>query len=373
MEHDEIYLTRAFKLSQLGKFTTSPNPNVGCVIVNNKTIVGEGYHKFTGQVHAEIYALKMAGNLSKGSTVYVTLEPCTHYGKTAPCVDALINSKISRIVIGMLDPNPNITGTSIDKFKKAGIEVVNNTNLLNLRINKGFFKRMKTGLPLITLKMAISLDGRIAMKSGESKWITSLPSRKDLQIIRATSDAILSTSSTVLRDNPSLSVKWSKLSYEIQNNYSINTLRQPIKVIIDSKNRVNINHKVITNCGRTLLVRLKKDNIIWPKSVEQCIIPKKLDSNKIKRINLTFLMKYLGNKQINTILVEAGASLASALLKEKLIDELIIYQAPKLLGHDAYPLCFLPEINKLNEAYVLSLINIKQIGSDIRLHFKLYK
>jgi len=206
---DKYFMKYALSLAKKGKFTTSPNPNVGCVIVHNNKIIGKGFHSKTGKSHAEIYALKMAGEKSKGATAYITLEPCNYYGKTPPCTDALINAGIQRVVVAMEDPNPKVSGSGLLKLKNAGIKITNNLLIDKAeKLNLGFLKRMRIGIPYIQCKLAASIDGRTALSSGESKWITSKESRQDVQIFRAQADAILTSSSTVLFDNPSLNVRW---------------------------------------------------------------------------------------------------------------------------------------------------------------------
>lgn len=364
---DEEYLLKALKLARRGRFTTMPNPNVGCVIVKDNHIVGEGYHVRAGEDHAEINALRVAGNLAKGATVYVTLEPCSHYGRTPPCTEALIESGIKRIVIAMLDPNPYVRGKGVVALKKAGIIVHHDFMLKEAEsINKGFLKRIRTGLPWVKLKLAASLDGRSAMCSGESKWITSIQSRQDVQCFRAESDVILSTASTVLADNPRLNVRWACLPEEIKYHYSSNKIRQPWRVIIDSANRILPTHRCIQNEGKIFLARIKKDNLNWPKSVKQLLIP---PNNKYdnKKVNLVELIKVLSYFEINTIWVEAGPTLSGALISIGLVDELILYQSIKFLGADAKPVCFLPNIKRLKDAKHFDLIDIKNVGPDVRL------
>lgn len=370
MKYDNFFLERAFKLAEYGRFTTSPNPNVGCVIVRNGNIIGEGYHQNAGGPHAEIYALRMAGNLSKGATIYITLEPCNHYGRTPPCTIAIVASGIIRAVIGMLDPNPHITGGGIFYLKKAGIEVRYNLMLKKAKsINCGFIKRMCTGYPYIKLKLAMSIDGRTAMKSGESKWITSKKSLENTQRLRAESDVILSTSSTILIDNPKLNVRWCELPSKIKKLYPQEKLRQPIRVIIDSKNRLMPYHNIIRELGDVWLIRLIQDKLSWPKKVSQIILPS-LDIKDNQFINLTSLMKYFGEHHINNILIESGAQLAGALLNAKLIDELILYIAPKLLGFDAKPLFAISGLKQLNNVPNFTVIDMLSMGVDICLRLK---
>ncbi|URJ23573.1 bifunctional diaminohydroxyphosphoribosylaminopyrimidine deaminase/5-amino-6-(5-phosphoribosylamino)uracil reductase RibD [Blochmannia endosymbiont of Camponotus sp. C-003] len=365
--HDKKFLIRAFQLAWKGRFTTMPNPNVGCVIVRDNKIVGEGYHIRTGGAHAEIHALRIAGNLAQGATAYITLEPCSHYGRTPPCTTALINSGIKRVVVAMLDPYFYARGRGLHLLQKAGIEVQHSLMLEEAEsINRGFLKRVRTGFPWVKLKLAASLDGRTAMSSGESKWITSIQARQDVQHFRAESDVILSTASTVLADDPKLNVRWTCFSDEMKRIYANHQIRQPLRVIIDSANRVLPAHRAIRYKGKILLVRLKKDHQNWPPSVEQLLLSS-INYRGRHQINLTELMQHLGYRGINNIWVEAGATFSGVLLDIGLVDELILYQATKFLGSDARPLCLLPDIKYLNDIKSFKLIDIKNVGPDIRL------
>ncbi|CAD83747.1 bifunctional pyrimidine deaminase/reductase in pathway of riboflavin synthesis [Candidatus Blochmanniella floridana] len=370
-DNDLIYLSRAFRLARKGRFTTMPNPNVGCVIVKENKVIGEGYHIRAGEDHAEIHALRIAGDSARGATVYVTLEPCSHYGRTPPCTTALINSGIKCVVISMLDPDPEIKGRGVRLLQESGILVRHSLMLSEAEhINKGFIKRIRTGMPWIKVKLAASLDGRTAMKTGESKWITSVQSRQDVQCFRAESDVILSTATTILIDNPHLNVRWSFFPKNIQLKYCREHIRQPLRVIIDSANRVLPTHRFIQNSGKVILVRLKKDNLNWPESVEQLLAPE-INLVGSYQINLEALMKYLGYvRKINNVWVEAGPTLSGSLLDIGLVDELILYQSIKFLGSNAKPLCFLPNIDNLKDVKTFKLLNIKNIGPDIRLTLK---
>ncbi|UOY04634.1 bifunctional diaminohydroxyphosphoribosylaminopyrimidine deaminase/5-amino-6-(5-phosphoribosylamino)uracil reductase RibD [Candidatus Blochmanniella pennsylvanica] len=365
--HDKRFLTRALQLAWKGRFTTMPNPNVGCVIVRNNKIIGEGYHIRAGEAHAEIHALRIAGNLAQGATAYITLEPCSHYGRTPPCTTALINAGIKRVVVAMLDPHFYARGRGLHLLQQAGIEVQHSLMLPEAEsINRGFLKRIRTGFPWVKLKLAASLDGRTAMSSGESKWITSIQARQDVQRFRAESDVILSTAGTVLADDPKLNVRWECFSDEMKRIYANNQIRQPLRVIIDSANRVLPTHRVIRYEGKILLVRLKKDHRNWPSSVEQLLLSS-INCHGHHRINLTELMQHLGYREINNIWVEAGATFSGVLLDIGLVDELILYQAIKFLGSDARPLCLLPNIKCLNDIKSFKLLDIKNIGPDLRL------
>lgn len=363
MSQDLVYMARAIELARLGRFTTAPNPNVGCVIVRNGQIVGEGYHHKAGEPHAEVHALRMAGAAAKDSTAYVTLEPCSHYGRTPPCADALISAGVARVVVAMQDPNPKVAGQGLARLRAAGIET--EFGVLEQQaeaLNRGFLKRMRTGLPYVTLKLAASLDGRTAMASGESKWITSPGSRQDVQGFRAESAAILSTGATVVADDPELTVRWPTLAPEIREVYPESQLRQPLRVIIDSQSRVTPQHKLIGQPGNTLLVGRCQDRQPWPDNVAQI-----LTVDEKRSVDLPLLMQALGQQQINSIWTEAGANLAGALIQARLVDELIIYIAPKLLGDSARGLCHLPGLSLLADVPQFDIIDVQQIGSDIRL------
>lgn len=357
-------MSYAIDLAYKGRFTTTPNPNVGCLIVNNKNIVGQGWHYRVGEPHAEIYALNMAGHFSKNATVYVTLEPCSHIGNTKPCCDALIQSGISRIVIAMQDPNPKVCGQGIKRLKEAGIDVTCGYMQKEAeKINPGFLKRMRTGLPWIQLKLASSLDGKIALYNGKSKWITSSASRCDVQRLRAESSAILSTSATVLKDNPNLIVRWEELHNDIQCIYPLKDLRQPIRVIIDSKNKITPKYHVANYLSRTILVRLKIDKKNhWPDNVEQIIL-----SSKKNKINIFNLLKTLGKRKINKLLIESGSKLSGFFLEHNLIDELIIYLSGKVLGHEAKSLFHLKKIKNMMYVPNFNFQEMYKIGKDIRL------
>jgi diaminohydroxyphosphoribosylaminopyrimidine deaminase/5-amino-6-(5-phosphoribosylamino)uracil reductase len=366
MHNDEFYLARAFELARLGRFTTTPNPNVGCVIVREGNIVGEGYHLRAGEPHAEVHALRMAGEQARGATAYVTLEPCSHHGRTPPCAEALIAAGVSRVVAAMQDPNPQVAGRGLYKLQQAGVEVRHGVMLAEAEaVNLGFLKRMRTGFPYVQLKLGASLDGRTAMASGESQWITSKQARQDVQRLRAESSAILSTSATVLADDPSLTVRWDELDSDTQQIYPRENLRQPLRIILDSQNRLTPQHRVIQQPGTTWLARLQPDAQTWPEGVEQLSFPA-LGGG----IDLVVMMMQLAKRQVNSIWVEAGAQLAGALLQAGLVDELIVYVAPKLLGDNARGLCQLPGLTQLADAPEFVFSDVRQVGPDLRLRLK---
>lgn len=361
---DELYMARALKLAARGRFTTHPNPNVGCVIVKDGEIVGEGFHYRAGEPHAEVHALRMAGEQAQGATAYVTLEPCSHHGRTPPCCEALIAAGVSRVVAAMQDPNPQVAGRGLYRLQQEGVDVSHGLMMNEAEaLNKGFLKRMRTGFPWIQLKMGASLDGRTAMASGESQWITSPQARRDVQRLRAQSHAILTSSATVLADDPALTVRWDELNADTQALYPQENLRQPLRIVIDSQNRVTPQHRIVEQAGETLFARTREDERQWPENVRTLLVP---EHNG--RLDLVVLMMLLGKQQINSIWVEAGSTLAGALLEAGLVDELIVYIAPKLLGSDARGLCVLPGLEKLEQAPHFKFNEIRHVGPDICLH-----
>lgn len=360
---DELYMARALELARRGRFTTMPNPNVGCVIVRDGEMVGEGWHQRAGEPHAEVHALRMAGEKARGATAYVTLEPCSHHGRTPPCCDALIAAGVTRVVAAMQDPNPQVAGRGLHRLHQAGIEVSHGLMMPEAEaLNRGFLKRMRTGFPWIQLKLGASLDGRTAMDSGESQWITSEAARRDVQRLRAQSAAILSSSATVLADDPSLTVRWAELNAESQALLNEQQLRQPVRVIIDSQNRVTPQHRLIEQPGETWLMRHQPDQQSWPADVTQIAVPL-----REQQLDLVAMMMLLGQRQINSVWVEAGATLAGALLQAGLVDELIVYLAPKLLGHEGRGLCQLPGLSQLADAPAFRFSDVRQVGDDLRL------
>ncbi|PIJ40632.1 bifunctional diaminohydroxyphosphoribosylaminopyrimidine deaminase/5-amino-6-(5-phosphoribosylamino)uracil reductase RibD [Tatumella sp. OPLPL6] len=361
---DQVFMQQALDLANRGRFTTSPNPNVGCVIVQDGEVVGQGWHKKAGEGHAEVNALREAGDKARGATAYVTLEPCSHHGRTPPCCDALIAAGISRVVVAMQDPNPQVAGRGLHRLRQAGIDV--EFGLLAAEaeaLNRGFLKRMRTGFPWVQLKMATSLDGRTAMANGESKWITSSAARQDVQTFRAQASAILTTSKTVLADNPSMNVRWSELTPAVQASIGgEELLRQPIRVVLDRHRQVNDDQTLFTVAEAQtwrVVTQPGEDPSCWAKTLA---VPEHQEN-----IDLVALMMVLGKQEVNTVWVEAGASLAGQLLQAGVVDELILYMAPTLLGTDARGLCVLPGLEHLAQALRFEIQDIQQVGPDIRI------
>lgn len=340
---DERFMMMALDEAKKGEFTTRPNPAVGCVIIKNNLIIGKGFHPKAGFSHAEIFALadaKNNGQNTAGATVYVSLEPCSHTGKTPPCVDALIHSGVTRVVVACADPNPQVAGRGIQKLLDAGISVsLGVCQKQAYELNAGFLKAMATGLPFVRLKMGISLDGRIAMQNGESRWITGELSRMDVQRLRAKSGAIITGSATIIADDPALNVRLPDVELD---NIGITAIPQPKIVVVDRRGKLSPDDDFTV---------LKNPNtLIW-------------------QDDLPALLKILVAKyQCHDVLVETGATLATSFLSQNLVDELIIYQAPCLLGATARPM-FGGQFERLQDKFDFTLMNVERLGDDIKMVF----
>ena len=361
---DVAFMQLALDLAKQGEFTTTPNPSVGCVLVKDGKVVGKGFHVKAGEPHAEVMALREAGEKARGATAYVTLEPCSHFGRTPPCAKGLVEAGVSKVIAAMCDPNPQVAGKGLQILSDAGIESAVGLLEENAeQLNKGFLKRMRTGKPFVQLKLAMSIDGKTAMASGESKWITGAQARADVQQYRAKASAILSTSQTVLADDPSLNVRWEELPSDVKAGYSQEKLRQPVRVILDSSHKVRSDFKVFLTESPVWLVG-EDDYPLTGFPVFTDYL--QLDRNQ-GETRLQALMAELGKRQINTLWVEAGATLAGALIAENLVDELIIYMAPKLLGDQARDLCHLPNLTQLADAPLWQLQSCESVGDDLKL------
>ena len=361
---DVAFMQLALNLAKQGEFTTTPNPSVGCVLVKDGEVVGKGFHAKAGEPHAEVMALREAGENARGATAYVTLEPCSHFGRTPPCAKGLVEAGVSKVIAAMCDPNPQVAGKGLQILTDAGIESAVGLLEENAeQLNKGFLKRMRTGKPFVQLKLAMSIDGKTAMTSGESKWITGAQARADVQQYRAKASAILSTSQTVLADDPSLNVRWEELPPDVKAVYPQEKLHQPVRVILDSGHKVRSDFKVFSTESPVWLVGEDDYPLAgFPVFTEYL----KLDRNQ-GETRLQALMAELGKRQINTLWVEAGATLAGALIAENLVDELIIYMAPKLLGDQARDLCHLPNLTQLADAPLWQLQSCEPVGDDLKL------
>ena len=365
---DISYMRRALELASLGLYSTYPNPAVGCVIVKDGRIIGEGYHHKAGQPHAEIEALKSADYNVAGATCYVTLEPCSHYGRTPPCALKLVEMKVARVVIACGDPNPQVAGRGIKILRDAGIEVTEHVlEQEAFELNRAFFKAIVENIPYVSVKIGMSLDARTALASGESQWITGEESRSDVQDLRATSDALITGIGTVTADNPRLNVRYSDLPTEVRSKISADTLRQPLKVVLDSRGTLDINKYQLFTTGR----------VLWCTADDgvETTLEERINS-QVTRVTLPFenglidlkaLLAYLGTLGIRRALVEAGATLSSAFIEQALADEIICYVAPKIIGGSSKSTFRLPEIADLNArtAYKFSKTELK--GADVKL------
>ncbi|MGR6660736.1 bifunctional diaminohydroxyphosphoribosylaminopyrimidine deaminase/5-amino-6-(5-phosphoribosylamino)uracil reductase RibD [Avibacterium paragallinarum] len=361
-QRDHEFMQMALDLAKLGRFTTTPNPSVGCVLVKNGGVIGKGFHLKAGEPHAEVMALREAGENARGATAYVTLEPCSHFGRTPPCAKGLIEAGVAKVIAAMTDPNPQVAGRGLAMLQQAGVETA--VGLLAEKaelLNQGFLTRMRHNRSFVQLKMAMSLDGRTAMANGESKWITGELARQDVQQYRASASAILSTSETVLMDNPMLNVRWTQLPAEVQQQYPDTALRQPVRIILDSQHRVTPECQLFQQPTPVWLVGYQeRDLSAFPEFCQSIQIEKTPDF-------FTALLKYLSEQQINTLWVEAGSGLAGALIEAKWVDELIVYIAPKLLGDQGKGLCHLPHLHKLADAPHWTLQSVTPIGDDLKL------
>ena len=349
-------MARALQLAKRGLFTTDPNPRVGCVIVKDSKIIGEAWHQRAGESHAEINALNDADGQAQHADCYVTLEPCSHYGRTAPCADALIEASVKRVFIAMKDPNPLVAGQGIAKLKAAGIEVT--VGILENeaeQLNSGFCKRMRTGRPFVRSKIAMSLDGRTAMASGESQWITGAAARQDVQKLRAQSSAIMTGTGTLLVDDPSLTVRPQGDWY-----HEDQSVRQPLRIVVGKDSEIPEYAQLFDDLHDVLLVTTKqrdRGNV-----VDVLTVPEKKG-----HVDLNSMMTALAKRGINEIMVEAGSRLNGALLEAGLIDELIIYMAPKLMGDSAKGLFHLPELQTMAQNIDLTITDIRAVGDDWRI------
>ncbi|MDP6164012.1 MAG: bifunctional diaminohydroxyphosphoribosylaminopyrimidine deaminase/5-amino-6-(5-phosphoribosylamino)uracil reductase RibD [Candidatus Thioglobus sp.] len=338
-QQDTECMALALKLSRLGRGSVEANPMVGCVITRDNKIIAQDYHRQYGKGHAEINALDQINHKADNCNVYVTLEPCSHQGKTPPCVKALINANVAKVFVATLDSNLEVSGSGVKLLRDSGIEV--EVGLLEksaLEINRGFLKRMKTDLPFVTSKIAMSLDGRVAMRNGQSKWITSDASRNDVQILRSQNQAILTGSGTILNDNPMLTIR----------NQELNS--KPLRVVIDSNNQITDKSlNIFSNDSETLILNESNSKV--------------LENGKL---DLKSAVIYIGSLGINNLLLEAGSGLNGAMMEAGLIDEFIIYTAPIILGSDAQPMMQIP-IKEMSEKISLNIIELTQVSNDIKI------
>lgn len=351
-----VYMQQALDLAAQGQFSVGTNPMVGCVVVRDGDVVGRGWHERPGEPHAEVYALREAGAAAKGATVYVTLEPCSHFGRTPPCADALIKAEVGRVVVAMQDPNPLVSGAGISRLLEAGIAVEVGVLAAQAELlNRGFISRMQRRRPWLRVKLAATLDGRTALENGVSQWITGPAARRDVHRWRAQSGAILSTARTVLADNAKLTVRHEAAE------------QQPLRVVIDSRQQLTPQHPFFLETAPVLLVYAgaredADDSHQWPEHVGRCWLPA-LNG----RVDLNALLEELAVRGVNNVWTECGAELAGALLTAGLVDELIIYMAPKLFGNSGLSLLQLPAFQQVEQVPELIIKDLRLVGEDIRV------
>ena len=351
---DRQHMARALQLAARGLYTTTPNPRVGCVLVQEGRVVGEGWHERAGGPHAEVVALMAAGEAARGATAYVTLEPCSHHGRTPPCADALIAGGVARVVAAMRDPHAAVCGAGIARLRNAGIEVALGLAAEEAReLNIGFVTRHERGTPWVRLKVAASLDGKTALANGASQWITAAEARRDGHAWRARACAILTGIGTVAEDDPQLTVR------------EVETPRQPLRVLVDSRLDVSPDARILAG-GRTLVFAARNDPAkrrrLADRGAEVVVLP-----NAGGKVDLAALMRELGRREINELHVEAGFKLNGSLLREDLVDELLVYLAPSILGDPARGMFDLPQVPSLDQRRALELREQRLIGTDLRL------
>jgi len=347
-------MARALELAERGLYTTTPNPRVGCVIVQGGVVAGEGWHERAGAAHAEVNALAQAGQRARGSTAYVSLEPCVHHGRTGPCTQALIQAGVARVVAALPDPNPKVSGRGLDELRRAGIEAA--AGLLEnegRELNIGFVSRMTRGRPWVRLKVAASLDGKTALTNGKSQWITGEAARRDGHHWRARACAVLTGGGTVREDDPQLTVR------------DVPTTRQPLRVVVDSKLETPPTARILEG-GGVLVVAAREDKArvaaLKEKGAEVLLLP-----DSAGKVELESLFRELARREINEVHVEAGFRLNGSLVREKCVDELLVYLAPNLVGDKALGMFELPELTELPGRRVLAIHDLRMIGPDVRV------
>ncbi|WP_325985284.1 bifunctional diaminohydroxyphosphoribosylaminopyrimidine deaminase/5-amino-6-(5-phosphoribosylamino)uracil reductase RibD [Pseudomonas sp. W17] len=357
---DAHYMARALELARKGRYSTHPNPRVGCVIVRDGQVVGEGWHVRAGEPHAEVHALRAAGELARGATAYVTLEPCSHHGRTPPCADALVNAGVARVVAAMQDPNPEVAGRGLQRLAQAGIDTHGGVLEGEARaINKGFLKRMEHGLPYVRVKLAMSLDGRTAMASGESQWITGPAARSAVQRLRAESSVVLTGADTVLADDARLTVRAAELSLDAEQT-ALAMSRPPLRVLIDGRLRVPLDAPFF-KAGPALVATCAAVEEQYANGPECLIVP-----GPDGQVDLRRLLLELAARGVNEVLVEAGPRLAGAFAQQGLVDEYQIFVAGKFLGSSARPLLDWP-LAQMSQAPLLKIIEMRAVGDDWRV------
>ena len=335
-------------------YTTTPNPRVGCVIARGDEILGEGFHERAGEPHAEIHALRRSGAQARGATVYVTLEPCSHHGRTPPCVDALLEAGVARVVAAMQDPNPKVAGEGLRRLRSAGIAVQCGLYEMDAReLNLGFATRMIRGRPWLRIKTAASLDGRTALRNGQSQWITGVAARRDAHRWRARSCAVMVGVGTLLADNPRLTVR------------EVKTTRQPLRIVVDRQLEIPLDARILE--GGHTLIATAEDHPEKMRQLEHLGAQVVQLPNPQGKVDLLALMRELARRELNEVLVESGSRLNGALLRAGVVDEVVVYLAPQLLGDMARGMFDLGELTSLDQRVELTICHARRIGSDLRV------
>lgn len=360
--NDHAWMARALQLARKGLYSTHPNPRVGCVIVKDGQLLGEGWHVRAGEPHAEVHALRQAGERARGATAYVTLEPCSHHGRTPPCAEALVEAGVGRVVAAMQDPNPQVAGRGLARLRSVGIEVASGVVENEARaLNAGFVKRMETGLPLLRAKLAMSLDGRTAMASGESQWITGPAARAEVQRLRAQSSVVLTGANTVLMDNARLTVRAAELGLDDELT-ALAMQRPPLRVLVDGQLRVPLDAPFF-QAGSALVASTGDEQAASYQAAGHELLALASD---VGRVDLRRLLVELASRGANEVLLEAGPRLAGAFAALGLIDEYQIFVAAKFLGSSARPLLDLP-LARMSEALEMNIEDIRAVGDDWRI------
>lgn len=358
-QSEQDFMQQALDLAEAGLYTSMPNPRVGCVIVKDGKVVGRGAHLRAGTPHAEIHALREAGEAAKGAEVYVTLEPCSHHGRTPPCADALVDAGVKRVIAAMQDPNPKVAGSGLEGLRSQGIEV--SCGLLEAEaraLNPGFIKRMTEGRPFVRSKIAASLDGRTALANGVSQWITGEQARDDVHRWRARSCAIMTGIGTVLLDDPQMNIRRTDL-------LEAKSGKQPLRVVVDSQLRISPNARILQ--GGNTLVAYAEDSEGRLASLKAAGADLVCLPGQHGKVDLLKLLQHLATLEINEVLVEGGSGLNGALQQDDLIDEYLFYYAPVLLGSEAQGMFALPSMTEMAQRAELQIISVDKVGEDIRL------
>jgi diaminohydroxyphosphoribosylaminopyrimidine deaminase/5-amino-6-(5-phosphoribosylamino)uracil reductase len=358
---DHAFMARALALAERGRETATPNPSVGCVLVKEGRVIGEGWHARAGEPHAEVHALAAATESPQGCTVYVTLEPCAHHGRTGPCADRLIAARVGRVVAALQDPFPAVDGRGVERLRAAGIRVDLGLMETEAReVHRGFLSRVTRGRPWITIKAAASLDGRIALANGESRWITDEPARRDVHALRARSCAVLTGIGTVLRDDPELTVR------------HVACARQPRRILIDSRLDVSPAAKILR--GEPPIVFTVSTDAAKRAALEAAgaeVVAAPTDPAKPGKTDLAAIARELGARGFNEVMVETGTKLNGSLLAAGVVDEIVLYLAPKFLGDAAQGLFALPEFTRLEQVVQPKIVDLRCVGADIRITARL--